>query len=172
MARRKFDAYYTPEFATKHLLEYIDIKNKKILEPCAGEKNISKVLYKETNNIINNDIVYENNWNYDATKEELFKTANETQKLDWIITNPPFNCAIDILKHSLTNSDNVAFLLRLSFLEPTYDRQELLSIYPPNKILVLPRISFTGDGKTDSVTCAWLIWDKSSETLIKVIPKK
>jgi hypothetical protein len=38
-------------------------------------------------------------------------------------------------------------------------------------MLILPRISFTGDGKTDSVTVAWVIWDKSGESWIKVVPK-
>ena len=52
----------------------------------------------------------------------------------------------------------MAFLLRLSFLEPTLTRREFLRANPPKRVIVLPRISFTGDGRTDSVTCAWLIW--------------
>jgi hypothetical protein len=51
-------------------------------------------------------------------------------------------------------------LLRLSFLEPTRERGPWLAANPPDLVIVLPRISFTGDGKTDSVTCAWMIWDK------------
>jgi hypothetical protein len=49
-------------------------------------------------------------------------------------------------------------LLRLSFLEPTFERQDLLIDNPPDAMIVLPRYSFTGDGKSDSVTCAWMVW--------------
>ena len=45
-------------------------------------------------------------------------------------------------------------LLRLSFGEPTIDRQEL----PPcTELHILPRYRFRGKG-TDSVTCAWHVW--------------
>lgn len=52
-------------------------------------------------------------------------------------------------------------LLRVSFLEPCNDRAEFLAAHPP-RLFVLPRISFTGDGKTDNVTCAWYVWDKEA----------
>ena len=29
---------------------------------------------------------------------------------------------------------------------------------PPAKVLSLPRVSFTGDGATDSAPCWWMIW--------------
>lgn len=84
-------------------------------------------------------------------------------KHDWTITNPPFNCAFDILKNALEfSNEGVILLLRLSFLEPTFERGKWLSEHPPSKIIVLPRISFTNDGKCDSVTTCWMVWDKKN----------
>ena len=52
---------------------------------------------------------------------------------------------------------NVALLLRLSFLEGTRKRT-WLRIDPPKLVIVLPRISFTGDGRHDLVVPAWFLW--------------
>ena len=51
-------------------------------------------------------------------------------------------------------------LLRLSYAEPCLNRAEWLKAHPISHLIVLPRISFTGNGKTDNVTCAWFVWDK------------
>jgi len=169
--RRKNDFYPTPKWATEVLLKYIDIDNKHILEPCVGNGDISNVLSNHTLNLITNDIdetrlahTYE-----DATKEDLFKN----NIIDWTITNPPFSHALPIVQNAWKYSEyGVAMLLRLSFLEPTYDRQDWLHYNPPHKIIVLPRISFTGDGKTDSVTCAWFIWYKKNIDLGIYVERK
>ena len=55
-------------------------------------------------------------------------------------------------------------LLRLTFLEPTVARAELLQQLAPflSDVIVFgqPRPSFTDDRRTDSVTTAWLVWQK------------
>jgi hypothetical protein len=97
-----------------------------------------------------------------------------------VIMNPPFKYAMSFVQNAvdwfgqtktfidetgehqpITKYGSVAALLRLSFLEPTRERGPWLAANPPDLVIVLPRISFTGDGKTDSVTCAWMIWDKT-----------
>ena len=47
-----------------------------------------------------------------------------------------------------------------------------LAAYPPTTLIVLPRISFTGDGNTDSATCAWFVWDRdaASQRIVVVNP--
>lgn len=88
------------------------------------------------------------------------RTAQYEQPVDAFITNPPFAHAMEILRNLHRQAPCVVMLLRLSFLEPTYDRGPYLAAIPPRTIVVVPRISFTGDGRTDTVTCAWMIWDK------------
>jgi hypothetical protein len=62
--------------------------------------------------------------------------------------------------------------LRLSYLEPVRNRGAWLAAHPPTGLIVLPRISFTGDGQTDTVTCAWMVWDKLARGTIRVIPRE
>ncbi len=50
-----------------------------------------------------------------------------------------------------------------SVLEPCEGRGAWLAAHPPQALIVLPRMSFTGEGKTDSVTCAWVVWAREAE---------
>jgi hypothetical protein len=176
--RNNLDFYPTPTFATELLIEnYKHIIRGPVLEPCCGTGAIAKPLqnyYK----VYQTDIDPAQNpvdGVFDAKQADVYtKYYNNNTKIESVVTNPPFNCAMEILNtaYNAYNTKIIAFLLRLSFLEPTYERSSFLSQYPPNHIYVLPRISFTGDGKTDSVTCAWMIWDKNDQiSRIKVFRK-
>ncbi len=165
--RRKNDAYFTPATATQCLLNHVKIEGL-VLEPCAGEDAIAKVFRDQKIETRTTD--YACNSADDATSQDYW----ERQKpIDWVITNPPFNKAALILPKAYSTANiGVAFLLRLSYLEPCANRGNWLAEYPPNKLLIMPRISFTGDGNTDSCTTAWMIWrkDDSTQSLV-VIPK-
>lgn len=177
--RRKNDAYYTPTWATEALLKknYINIHPvEQVFEPCVGDGAISEVLQKHVEKpVLTNDIDFGVSAHYhsDAADPEFWisipdKHGNDIS-VDWVITNPPFSVAFPIVKNAYSKAKvGCAFLLRLSFLEPTYDRGEWLDRHPPQRLLVLPRISFTGDGKTDSVTCAWMIWLKPRDGFINI----
>lgn len=98
---------------------------------------------------------------YDASLSAYWDAPGEA---DWIVSNPPFSAAALIVPLAVAHANlGVAMLLRLSFLEPVENRVAFLEQHPPTDFIVLPRISFTGDGKTDSVTCAWMIWDKHAD---------
>lgn len=80
---------------------------------------------------------------------------------DWVITNPPFSLAHEILPFALDYARvGVAMLLPLRWMEPTQERQDVLKEYPWSAMTVLgdPRPSFTEDGRTDSVTTFWAVW--------------
>ncbi len=95
----------------------------------------------------------------DARDRNTYATILRTRgPIDWIVTNPPFSQAIPILQAAMAYG-RVAMLLRLSFLEPTQAREEFLMQCPPSRVHVMPRTSFTSDGKTDSVTVMWAVWD-------------
>ena len=95
----------------------------------------------------------------DATKREFW--TRWVSSIDFVVTNPPFSLASSILPLAYEHARvGVAFLLRLSYLEPCRDRADWLVQHPLTKLIVLPRISFTGDRKTDSVTCGWFVWIK------------
>jgi hypothetical protein len=60
----------------------------------------------------------------------------------------------------------------MSYLEPVENRGVWLNEHPPTTLIVLPRISFTGDGKTDNVTCAWMVWRKDPTALHRIFVAK
>jgi hypothetical protein len=158
--RRVNDFYPTPEWATRELLKHVEI-NGSVLECCAGDGAIAIVLERKLGKtkVDRNDI--------DQGRFGLSSTFDAADRSawvgfpDWVVTNPPFSCAPEIVPIAHDRSRlGCAMLLRLSYLEPTGNRGAWLNQHPPTTLIVLPRISFTGNGKTDNVTCAWMVWDK------------
>lgn len=157
--RHKLDFYRTNEKLTEYLLQLEDFQGD-ILEPCAGDGAIAHLLP----NCYTNDIdpERETDYNIDASDDPSWALLGEW---DWIVTNPPFNQATNILRNAWQNSRvGIAFLLRLSYLEPCKDRRDLLRQTSDNLrylIPVNPRPKFRSDKKGgDNVTVAWFIWKK------------
>ena len=160
MPRRENDAYYTPAWQVRVLLAYqpdITLPGNRILEPCAGDGSIVKVIPAR---VLGNDTAYGMD-NHDASGTELYEEVAWT---DWVITNPPYTMPLcrDIVTNAVAHARvGVAMLLRLSFLEPTTKRNARgpwLAEHPPSQLIVLPRYSYTQDGKSDSCTTAWFVW--------------
>lgn len=90
----------------------------------------------------------------------------EFTRPDWVITNPPFTSAPQILPLALEHCFvGVAFLMRLSYLEPAGNRGDWLQTYSDQMrhliVFGQPRPSFTGNGRHDSCTVAWMVWQKN-----------
>jgi hypothetical protein len=173
MPRRPNDFYQTPRWQVDALREHQFIAGT-VLEPCAGDGSIAKVFRENQQEVWANDIDHQwlANSYHDATKEEAWKLC--PVQTEWVITNPPFNGAFSILKHAYNHIGRVALLLRLSFLEPTKERGQWLADHPPDKLIILPRWSYTQNGKSDSVTTAWMVWDRFNRLAQPVViyPKK
>lgn len=157
--RREHDFYPTPSWATKELLKRIPVGGM-VLEPCVGEHDIALPLNMDDRvlGVLTNDLDRQRTARFheDATDPAWWKALGP---IDWVITNPPFCVADQIVPLAVKHARRgVAMLLRLTYLEPCEGRGAWLAKYPPNELIVLPRISFTGDGNTDSVTCAWMVW--------------
>lgn len=165
MVRRKNDFYPTPEFATQELLKSVEIMGG-VLECCAGANDIARPLAGNARKIWTNDNDFDRHhpFHFDAAdKHGWMDFRRECGDMDWVVTNPPFNQAALIVPLAYSFAGiGIAMLLRLSFLEPVEDRGAWLNKHPPTDLIVLPRISFTGNGKTDSVTCAWMVWRKGA----------
>ena len=169
MSRRSLDQYYTEEKVTQYLIQHLPtyLPNPcTFLEPCVGEQYISKVVRKTINPFIlnTNDIDLSKgnsvSSHLDMTQEENWKYLDSH---NLIITNPPFSLANEIVPLCYQYSEICCVLLRLTWLEPTKDRADFLKMsneYLHKLIIFNPRPSFTEDGKADSVTTAWFIWDK------------
>ena len=179
MPRRPHDFYETPPHYVDALVRaFPELKSSLnvIFEPCVGEGAISN----HFSNTLTNDIDPKRLAHYhkDATERKVWREARARADKErlflYIVTNPPFNQAADVLQQALKECPGVmiAMLLRLSFLEPTKARRDLLERHPPSSIIVLPRYSFrlndNGRRATDSVTCAWMVWNRESMPRIRV----
>lgn len=164
--RSDFDYYPTPGFMTRSLAHFHPaIVGASVLEPCSGGDAITTILRREfgcrvaTNDLDNRHLAQTC---HDATAQSYWK--NYAPAVDWVITNPPFNVALPILIYAVEHARvGVAFLLRKTFLEPTDDRGPWLQEHPPTRSIGEPRYDFRRNGKTDSVSCDWYLWEKTPD---------
>lgn len=170
MARRHLDFYETNAFAVRALRKRVAI-SELVLEPCNGLGAISKLFLDCV--VLTNDIDPEKPAHSHLRAQDInYETSGHAgMAKPWVITNPPFSDAFDIVRKSVEAGCPSCYLLRLSWVEPTRSPEEKggrgfwLKAHPPEAMIVLPRYSFTGDGKTDSVTCAWFCWNLPPGTL-------
>jgi hypothetical protein len=98
-----------------------------------------------------------------AEIKQDYLTYQVTKRPEVIITNPPFNKAIEIIQKAINDIDEygyVIMLLRLNFLE-SKDRKKFFDTYMPKYIFVHhQRMSFTDKGGTDSVAYCHMVWQK------------
>ena len=162
--RKKNDFYPTPTWATETLIERCPCISGKILECASGAGDISRLLGKHFSTVSTNDIDLARDADYHldlSTKPGWLEIA---ERPDWTVTNPPFCYAPKMVPLAYEFSAvGIAMLLRITFLEPCNNRIGFLSEHPPTQLIVMPRISFTGDGGKDLACTAWFIWNKQHE---------
>jgi hypothetical protein len=162
--RRANDAYFTPAWMTRALLHHVPEIRGNVLEPCAGDMSIVTVLRQAPGVYATaNDIKPQPDcWARDASSPYIYDGVT----FDWVITNPPYTMptCTQIVENAIRHARvGVAMMLRISFKEPTAARNPrgpFLERHPISRELVMPRYSFTGNGKSDSATTAWMIWSK------------
>ena len=149
----------------------LDIWDKTILDPCAGGDPSHDMSYPKA---LKEYYAIPDDWNgiktIDIREDSLAETkCNYIEtKLDYkpflIISNPPFNQAMEFIKKALDDVEDggyVAMLLRLNFLE-TKARKDFFDNYMPTWIFVHhKRMSFTDAGGTDSVAYCHMVWKKN-----------
>ena len=174
MSRRKHDAYYTEQGLTLELLKYLDLsKYKTILEPCVGDGHIRDVVQAKypqlqytTNDI---DTTKEADLHIDATDysdDSLYKTWYDGIQKSWwdcCITNFPYNVQDQILPLVWEHVELLAFIPRLTWLEPTKTRAKFLEENKKHcryQIIFNPRPRYDSKG-TDNVTSMFIVYDKN-----------
>jgi hypothetical protein len=168
------DYYPTPQGLTKSLIQNVPQLPQLCFEPCAGQGAITEVLRDSDRMVSDTDIQWDLNCPTDATTHEFWRYwADSMRRMPSIdcrswatITNPPFSLAAKILPLAYEYSPwGVAFLLRLTYLEPTENRSIWLKEHADNLRYVIPvnpRPVFRKDKSGgDSCTVAWMVWQKS-----------
>lgn len=160
---------------------YEDILKKDIyiLDPCAGGDDKYPMSYPEA--LRQTGINLDNITTVDIRKDSLADIREDYLEIespgdfDVIITNPPFNISRDIIEKALNDVKDGGFvimLLRLNYFG-SKARKDLWDKQMPKYTFVHHRrMSFTDDGKTDSIEYCHMVWQKGlypEFTQLKVI---
>ena len=158
---RGVDPYFTPIEGIRALMK-IEALPKNIWEPAAGNGAIVNPLRDAGHNVLASDIV-----DYGGVKgfvQRDFLTSSVKDRSIGIVTNPPYKLAAQFLEHALSESDYVALLLRLNFLEGS-KRKAMFEANPPARVWVssrrLPmmhRLGWTGNQAPSNTCYAWFVW--------------
>lgn len=167
------DYYVTPiseielflkEFQKATFLEW---KSKLILDPTAGGSENCEMSYpKALKNIfqVNNIKTIDIRENSKAEVIADYIQYDLGYQADIIVSNPPFNQALEVIKKGLLDlKDNgwLIMLLRLNFLE-SVKRKAFFDCFMPQYIFVHhKRMSFIESKGTDSVAYAHFCWQKN-----------
>jgi hypothetical protein len=167
------DYYKTP---VDSIIDFIDdfvtqekfVFDGKILDPCAGGMvNKDLMSYPEALRRCG----WTNIDTIDIREDSLAKIKGDylhmdcKNKYDMIITNPPFNIALDVIKKALDDVKSegwVIMLLRLNFFEGKARKEFWESNMPIYSFVHHKRMSFTDDGKTDSIAYQHCCWKKGN----------
>ena len=160
LERYDLDFYETDPRLTLTLLLKTNIHGD-IFEPCVGDWAIADLFPRCLTADINplaRAHLYQ-----DARLPESWAPLHH--QFDWVVTNPPFSMAAEILPQAMKAARvGVAALLRLSWLEPAKNRKVFLkdrNTMLSDLIIFNPRPQFRTDTRsTDSVTVAWMVWRK------------
>lgn len=128
------DYFPTPPWATRALLAWLtargfDLGSLSAWEPACGELHMARPLREQFATVRCSDVQ-----RYCDDHEMIdfrFNAVNE-EPVDFVISNPPFNCAEEFIRIGLTKArKGVAMLLRGAFLEGQDRFDTLFGITPP-----------------------------------------
>ena len=152
------DFFPTPAWCT-HALMQSETFTGRVWEPACGNGSMAKVIESYGHKTFATDL---NDFGYGKTGYDFLKL---NQKIENIITNPPYNKAEEFLHkccHSAT--DKFALLLRLAFLEGVKRRESVFKRRFPSRVWIFserPTFYAPGTERKGSGTTAycWMVWD-------------
>ena len=166
------DFYATDPKAISDLQKFVNLSGA-VWECACGDGALSRELEKidEVDYVFSSDLI---DRGYTKNIHDFLTTENP-KKYDWIITNPPYKHGLDFAKKALKKADNVAFLMKLVWLESA-TRKTFFEENPPSKVLVYSKRLgvYKNNIKTKNsglIAYAWFLWEKDyqGETVIKWI---
>lgn len=174
------DYYVTPVNEIKNFLdnftkdEGINLSTMEILDPCAGGDLENNMSYPEA--LDNIKVV-----TVDIREDSLascigdYRELTLFNKFDIIITNPPFNIALEIIQKALYDVKDggyVIMLLRLNYFGSKSRYDFWKNNMPKYAYIHHKRMSFNKEGGTDSIEymhCVWKKGDNPEFTKLKII---
>jgi hypothetical protein len=163
LSDRGHDLYETPPEATRALLRAEQLPHH-LWEPAAGRGAIVNVLRAAGHAVLASDLVDYGEPTHFAGRDFLMERLPD--KVECIITNPPYKLADAFVRHALTLVPKVVMLLRLPFLE-SVGRSDILDGGTLARVHVfrnrLPRMhrdSWTGPKASSAIAYGWFVWSR------------
>ena len=126
------DKVYTPKAIVDYAVDKIHSKFKisgTVLDPCRGK---NKVFYEKLKEIQGLNV----EWCEIEEGNDFFKY---TDKVDWIISNPPYSIIPKFLEHSFEIADNVVYVMPINKITSSYGRIKMIQKYGGVRyILIIP----------------------------------
>jgi len=140
-AMDSLDFYPTPPWAARALCEALDLQGGSVWEPACGRGHMAKAL-AERFSIVHATDVHDYSTGpcvhhpQSSACDFLLPWAAprivQTQRVDWVITNPPFRLAAEFIDRGRSIArKGVAMLVRTAFLEGQDRCTELFQRFPP-----------------------------------------
>lgn len=167
----KLDYYPTPPWATRAFMREVmeahlypqDFLN--IWEPACGEGHMLHVLAEFAGHVRGSDVHdYGKGFEIGSFTGVGLDVIPRRPECDWIITNPPFNLALEFVLRALTETNfGVALLLRSAWSEGEARHKHLFGHWPPSEIVQyserVPMVAGRYDPEAQSATAySWFIW--------------
>lgn len=150
--RNKADFYATPFESFAPLLEILP-RDAEFYDPCCGDGRLIQWL-RPIRRADGADRYPQRG--FPCRRVDFLK---DTTQRDFLITNPPFRIAQEIVTHGLRHSREMMLLLRLNFLGAQC-RASWWPTHEPNALFCLSdRPDFTGEGG-DATEYAWFYWGR------------
>ena len=182
------DDFPTPPWATRAFLAHClpdDLSELTAWEPCANRGHMVKVLDEKFAHVHGTDIAdYGAGFPIVDFLQCPDPSTGFNTKIDYIITNPPFNAAEDIFHHwhnTMPSVDHLCLLLRTSWLEGWSRYENIFSKRQPAYVCPyvgrVPMVQGRLQRKAATqMPYAWFLWDrdhsKYSPSRIKWIPAR
>jgi hypothetical protein len=172
-AAESLDDFPTPPWATRALIEHVlwssareNLKSATCWEPACGRRIMSDVLEEYFAAVHASDIEsYATIYNRAPDFLADYRTSNALGAYHWMITNPPFNMALDFVLKALDEArQGVAILVRSNWIESLGRYEKLFRDRPPAIIAPfverVPMIKGVWNPNASSATSySWFVWD-------------
>lgn len=164
-ARKPADFYPTPPDVTQALLNWLDLpKGVSIHEPACGDGAMARVLEANGHRVVSTDLREDSGYGMGGVDY----LAAQRIEVDWVITNPPFKVATGFIEKALSETPNVAMLLKSQFWHAR-SRLSLFTERPPAAILPLtwrPSFLEAERGNSPLMDVIWVVWRDGDDSAI------
>lgn len=166
------DNYPTPDWCIRRFLEEwddLDKVGKRWLEPAVGDGIIPEIVDKAIPGIEwttcdirdTSPALRRVGLDYNHHVGDFFQlptfSVESGNRWDVAILNPPFRLTLEFIQRCLMLARVVVVMQRINYLG-TEDRNAWFRGNMPDLYVIPNRVSFTGNGKADSVENAWHVW--------------